>query len=137
MENFLLDYDENSCEVLVQLTDFGLAKYYTDAKSLREEAGTLVGMAPEVVNGKQATFKVDCWALGVILYELLAESLPFESDNEYVLRFMICNYHLDFKTDSALSHASRECIDLLQRLLAKNPESRISSLDALNHPWLN
>ena len=51
MENFLLDYDENRGEVLIQLTDFGLAKHYTDVESLIEEAGTIISMAPEVIYG--------------------------------------------------------------------------------------
>lgn len=35
MENFLLDFDEVNGEVIIQLTDFGLAAYATDTESLK------------------------------------------------------------------------------------------------------
>jgi serine/threonine protein kinase len=40
-------------------------------------------MAPEMIVKEQTTTKVDMWALGVILYQLFANKLPFEADNFY------------------------------------------------------
>jgi serine/threonine protein kinase len=41
-------------------------------------------MAPETIVGNPSTTKVDMWALGVILYELFENVLPFVGQNEFL-----------------------------------------------------
>jgi eukaryotic-like serine/threonine-protein kinase len=38
-------------------------------------------LAPEIILQKESTTKVDMWALGIILYQLLTGKLPFEAAN--------------------------------------------------------
>ena len=78
----------------VKLLDFGLAKPVMSTisdkgstVSLREPiseegsfAGTLHYMAPEVLAGKEADVRADIFALGVVLYEMVTGSLPFQAD---------------------------------------------------------
>ena len=40
-------------------------------------------MPPEMIAEKPSTTKVDMWALGVILYEISANCLPFESSSKF------------------------------------------------------
>jgi serine/threonine protein kinase len=40
-------------------------------------------MAPEMIVQKDSTTKVDMWALGVIIYQMFANKLPFEAENYY------------------------------------------------------
>ena len=40
-------------------------------------------MAPEMIVQKESTTKVDMWALGVIIYQIFANKLPFEADNYF------------------------------------------------------
>lgn len=49
MENILLDYDETTNKMIVELTDFGLATYASDSKATSIKAGTIVYMAPEML----------------------------------------------------------------------------------------
>ncbi len=42
-------------------------------------------MAPEAIIDQPSTPKVDMWALGVILYQLSANKLPFEASNSFEL----------------------------------------------------
>ena len=64
----------------VKIVDFGIARLVTGVRDMTEErsiSGTPEYMAPEVISGAQPTFASDIYAVGIILYELLAEKTPF------------------------------------------------------------
>ena len=67
----------------VVIVDFGLAKQ-TDVTALTE-TGTIIGtpyyMAPEIIDGKKATSAVDIYALGIMTFEMLTGSLPYEANS--------------------------------------------------------
>lgn len=58
---------------IVKLGDFGVSKVLNRTKS---KASTLIGtpvyLAPEIINGKGYDMKSDMWAIGIILYEMMA-----------------------------------------------------------------
>lgn len=78
LENFLIKKAENG-EYIIKLADFGIAcEYYPEEENrTREKSGSLLGVAPEILTSDQFCPKIDCWALGVILYELLTAIHPF------------------------------------------------------------
>ena len=65
----------------VKLSDFGIAKAVHDAAAPLTAAGEVLGtptyLAPEQTRGEQAGPPADIYAVGVLLYELLAGVLPF------------------------------------------------------------
>src|SRR6478752_7010209 len=64
----------------VKIVDFGIARLVTGVRDAAEErsiSGTPEYMSPEVISGAQPTFASDIYAVGIILYELLAEKTPF------------------------------------------------------------
>jgi WD40 repeat protein len=65
---------------LVKVTDFGIAKALTASKVTKPGTmiGTLAYMAPEQWLGRPATFSIDIWATGCVLYELLSGRRPRE-----------------------------------------------------------
>ncbi len=87
-ENIMLSSDPSasSAEAVhtwAKLTDFGLA--VTGSSSRLTEsgavAGTLFYLAPERLQGRDASVQSDLFSLGVVLYELLAAELPFPGEN--------------------------------------------------------
>ena len=73
-----------SREGIAKVMDFGIAKaagnlHHTSTGTLK---GKLAYMPPEQLNGKTLDRRADVWALGVVLYELLAGRRPFVGDSE-------------------------------------------------------
>ena len=68
----------------VKLADFGIAKRLGDLAADLTGTGQLVGtpkyLAPEQVVGEPVTAATDLYAVGVVLYEMLAGRPPFEGD---------------------------------------------------------
>ncbi len=74
--NILIDVLPNGFNIL-KIGDFGISK--VDLKELKKNVTATFGMqtspaymAPEVINNEPSTIKVDMWALGIILYQLVA-----------------------------------------------------------------
>lgn len=80
LENFLIDATENG-EPIVKLTDFGLACKYDPNDPPSQKCGSLSSVAPEVISADHYCPKIDCWALGSMLCEMLTNEIPFESDD--------------------------------------------------------
>lgn len=70
---------------LPRITDFGLARVLQSATASHDIAGSPAYMAPEVWDGERQV-ESDLWAVGVILYELLAGRQPFAATNVDALR---------------------------------------------------
>ena len=64
----------------IKIGDFGISKILNETNYAQTYAGTLLYMAPEMINGDKYTNKVDIWALGCIIYELCTLDYCF-SDN--------------------------------------------------------
>lgn len=73
----------------VQITDFGLAKAASQAtlSSTGMLLGTAAYLAPEMIEHNQATPQGDLYAVGIMAWEMLSGSVPFESDNPVTLVF--------------------------------------------------
>lgn len=136
LENVLLD-KRLDCKLL----DFGFARDCFKGSSLRTVCGTHVYMAPELIAGEPYNgFRIDVWALGVILYTLVYGEMPFEEDEE-VLKDRIQNdtpeklrnVDLDLCTEEQLRTDPKY---LLSQLLEKRPQKRLSVEGILKHPFL-
>lgn len=69
---------------LLKLGDFGLTTHHDESKKAGN-AGTPYYMAPEIHQGEHYDFKVDVWALGILLYRLTALKYPFDANNQAAL----------------------------------------------------
>jgi len=67
---------------IVKVVDFGIARIADTSKTQTGALlGTLAYMSPEQLRGQKADASCDIWALGVVLYELLAYQRPFTGEN--------------------------------------------------------
>ena len=77
-DNIILDQRRAGTDT-VKIVDFGIARLVTGARETEDRSisGTPEYMAPEVISGAPPSFASDLYAVGIILYELLAERTPF------------------------------------------------------------
>ena len=71
----------------LKLMDFGIAKVAGEQKmtQVNKIVGTIEFMAPELIEGKDASIASDIYSMGATLYELVSGKLPFESDTDFNL----------------------------------------------------
>uniref|UniRef100_A0A8C5JYZ3 non-specific serine/threonine protein kinase n=1 Tax=Jaculus jaculus TaxID=51337 RepID=A0A8C5JYZ3_JACJA len=116
-------------------TDFGFAQHMSPWDEKHVLRGSPLYMAPEMVCQRQYDARVDLWSVGVILYEALFGQPPFASRSFSELEEKIrSNRVIELPLRPPLS---RDCRDLLQRLLERDPSHRISFQDFFAHPWVD
>lgn len=118
-ENILLDDSMH-----VQLTDFGTAKFLSeeDDGHANSFVGTAQYVSPELLTDKLACKSSDLWALGCIVYQLLAGKVPFRAGNEYQTFKKITA--LDYSFPDGFPERAK---DLVEKLLLLDPKARLGS----------
>ena len=76
-ENILISGSEEDQQLEVKVVDFGFASFYDPKVGLDRGLGSPLYMAPEIIQKKTYTEKVDIWSIGVIAYILLTGRVPF------------------------------------------------------------
>lgn len=110
-----------------RLTDFGVARVH--ASEMTQEGqliGTLAYLSPESITGGHLDERHDIWAFGVLLFELLTGRRPFESDMIGTLITQITTQPIP-DIEALRPDAPVALVDLIYRMLARNPEHRIRS----------
>lgn len=106
-----------------KLTDFGLSKEgIKDSYSTYSFCGSVAYLAPEVLRREGHSKNVDWYLLGVCLYELLFGEPPFYSEDTTKMHNDIV--HTEVKIPK---EASKNCKDLLKKLLCKDPRKRLGT----------
>ncbi|XP_069749742.1 ribosomal protein S6 kinase alpha-6 isoform X3 [Narcine bancroftii] len=117
-ENILLDEGGH-----IKLTDFGLSKESVDQeKKAYSFCGTVEYMAPEVVNRRGHTQSADWWSFGVLMFEMLTGTLPFQGKDRNETMNMILKAKLGMP-----QFLSPEAQGLLRTLFKRNPGNRLGA----------
>lgn len=118
----------------VKLLDFGLARPLEDSGNLTTTGG-LIGtpqyMSPEQVQGQPLDARSDLFSLGVVLFEMLTGTLPFQKNNLFSTMIAITNDSVSLPALSSTAQVDREVEDILHRLLKKNLAERMQSAEEL------
>lgn len=119
---------------LIKLLDFGIAKATTEAPNavVLTETHAVFGspayMSPEQIrSAKNVDVRTDIWSLGVVLFELLSATLPFQGESSpAVLAAVAADKPTSLK--SLRPEVPQELSDLVARCLEKDPARRVQSV---------
>jgi len=126
-ENLLLDEHDS-----IKLADFGWSNVLRDTQMRQTFCGTLDYLSPEMIKGEGHNESLDCWSLGVLLYEFLVGRSPFgaPSQDEVCRRILHCELRWPHGGTDA------DGMDLIQRLLKVRPHERLTVDQALRHRFV-
>lgn len=153
-DNILLVSNDN--DSLVKISDFGLSKIIAEA-DMKTVCGTQLYVAPEVLKNKGVyNNKVDIWSLGCLLFAMLSGSVPFCGKvliiNRIIRLHQLFWFHLDAYAPPDLitqiknakysfssrvwKNVSNSAKNLIDKMLQKDPQKRVSIEEILAHGWL-
>ena len=136
-ENIFVTFQNN--EDIPKILDFGIAKVAgNEGQNNLTRTGTIFGtpfyMAPEQALGNPVDARTDVYAMGVIMYEVFAGSLPFQGES-----FMgILTQHITTDPEHVAHRAAKAnrplppgLAEIIMACLQKNPAQRFGTMDEL------
>ncbi len=124
-------------ENIVKILDFGLAKLSDQSMMTKSgmTMGTLSYTSPEQILGKSVDARTDIWSLGIVLYEMLADKLPFCGEYEQSLIYEILNKD---PTPLNIPDCENETAQfrIIQKMLSKKCEDRYNNIEEVVHDLL-
>jgi len=124
-DNYLMDrknMTDKQCKIV--LTDFGTACTASTTDRLSSGVGTKIFWPPEFFDRDYGQ-KVDVWAMGVIMYGLVSGRFPFRDEND-----------VRNKEVRIPKRVHPVCEEFIRKMLEKNEKARLSSSEAMAHPWI-
>ena len=136
LDNILVKYNSNNnnnnsnINFIVKLTDYGISKQLENTNTT--SIGTIQTMAPEILEGKNYYgYKCDLWSIGIIIYQLFFKEYPYKGETQVAIYKQIENLG-----KKILKKTKNMKLDnLINSLLIRDPEKRISYENYFNHPF--
>jgi eukaryotic-like serine/threonine-protein kinase len=132
---FLVEHGDETD--FVKILDFGLVKNVSDTKTEDlTQTGLFMGspkyMAPEQIRGDRVDARTDIYALGIILYEMIAGKVPFDRPNSVnILMAHVNEQAPPLRQMNPNTQVSPAFEEIIACCMAKEPSDRFSSMDAV------
>ncbi|KAB5570527.1 CAMKK/META protein kinase [Coniochaeta sp. 2T2.1] len=130
-DNLLLTEDD-----VLKIVDFGVSEMFEKPHNMRtnKSAGSPAFLPPELCVGKHGEVSgtaADIWSMGVSLSCLRYGRIPFERDG-------VLDMYEAIRTDSIKlpEDEDPDFVDLMSRILEKDPDKRITMPELREHPWV-
>lgn len=128
---FLNEEEESPLKIM----DFGLSSVEEFTDPVVGLFGSIDYVSPEALSRGRITVKSDMWSLGVILYILLSGYPPFFAQSNRQKQQMIMQADFSFY-EKTWKNISQSAKDLINSLLAVDPDKRPTAQQLLQHPWV-
>ncbi|CAN6580060.1 hypothetical protein ACFX13_032207 [Malus domestica] len=117
-DNLLISSDKS-----IKIADFGVARIEVQTEGMTPETGTYRWMAPEMIQHRHYTQKVDVYSFGIVLWELITGMLPFQNMTAVQAAFAVVN-------KSVRPNIPNDCLPVLCEIMTRcwdaNPDVRPS-----------
>eukprot|EP00828_Plagiopyla_frontata_P041154 TRINITY_DN5778_c0_g3_i8.p1 TRINITY_DN5778_c0_g3~~TRINITY_DN5778_c0_g3_i8.p1 ORF type:complete len:585 (-),score=89.31 TRINITY_DN5778_c0_g3_i8:211-1893(-) len=139
-KNNIIHRDFKAANVMIndgvfKIGDFGFAKQTAQAGTI---LGTPLYMSPELLSKtKTYTNKTDIWSIGVLFYQMLFGTFPFDGNSESDLLKNILQQSQKINLEYNKIKISEPTKDLLRKMLRPDPSQRIEWADLFSHQALN
>jgi serine/threonine protein kinase len=120
-----------NCMGTIKLSDFGWSTHTTPDMTRNTFCGTLDYLPPEMVKKQTYDKSVDIWSIGVLAFEFMTGSPPFESESHDMTTERIKGLKMQYP-----DFLSAEAVDFIGFILKIEPYDRPSLDEILNHPWI-
>ncbi|KAK0572804.1 hypothetical protein LWI29_037565 [Acer saccharum] len=115
-DNLLISNDKS-----IKIADFGVARIEVQTEGMTPETGTYRWMAPEMIQHRPYTQKVDVYSFGIVLWELITGMLPFQNMTAVQAAFAVVN-------KGARPIIPNDCLPVLGEIMSRcwdpNPDVR-------------
>ena len=115
----------------LKLTDFGGSNYLEGGNVRYTTCGTQIYHSPEMLLKKGYDTRVDIWAIGILIFELMVGRPPFKSDAQHSMEDNIVNLRINWPNTMNLLAKN-----LISKLLKLEPEQRLTLKEILEHQFI-
>jgi serine/threonine protein kinase len=116
--------------LVAKLTDFGWSNYMQEDQKRTTVCGTPIYLAPEIIKEEGHDEKVDIWCIGVLCFELMTGTVPFQGNDIDTLKDNILHLKISWPKDINI-----DAKNLIKKILKSDPSARISLEEMLQHPF--
>ena len=139
LKNIMIKFNKDVPYIgfIIKLSDFGFSKVMNEDEITGTNLGSPATKAPEIMDGKDYNAKADLWSVGVIMYQLFYNTLPFPARNAQELKYAIFNSKGVERPINTCNPMSDTCFNLIDQLLQKDPYKRIDFDNYFAHEFFS